>query len=144
VRIAVLDMALKVDPFKHLQPYKREIHVSGNELVKRFIDEEDEIEKDFVRLIVSTGANVVVCRKRIGRVAKHEFAKAGVMAVERLLKDERIEPVVRATGAMRVANLQDLREGDLGHADLVEERKFGKDRMVVIEGARLPKWPRYF
>jgi chaperonin GroEL (HSP60 family) len=138
-RIAVLDMALKVDPFKHLQPYKREIHVSGNELVKRFIDEEDEIEKDFVRLIVSTGANVVVCRKRIGRVAKHEFAKAGVMAVERLLKDERIEPVVRATGAMRVANLQDLREGDLGHADLVEERKFGKDRMVVIEGGKASK-----
>jgi len=138
-RIAVLDMALKVDPFKHLQPYKREIHISGNELVKRFIDEEDEIEKDFVRLIVSTGANVVVCRKRIGRVAKHEFAKAGVMAVERLLKDERIEPVVRATGAMRVANLQDLREGDLGHADLVEERKFGKDRMVVIEGGKASK-----
>ena len=138
-RIAVLDMALKVDPFKHLQPYKREIHVSGNELVKRFIDEEDEIEKDFVRLIVSTGANVVVCRKRIGRVAKHEFAKAGVMAVERLLKDERIEPVVRVTGAMRVANLQDLREGDLGHADLVEERKFGKDRMVVIEGGKASK-----
>ena len=138
-RIAVLDMALKVDPFKHLQPYKREIHVSGSELVKRFIDEEDEIEKDFVRLIVSTGANVVVCRKRIGRVAKHEFAKAGVMAVERLLKDERIEPVVRATGAMRVANLQDLREGDLGHADLVEERKFGKDRMVVIEGGKASK-----
>jgi len=138
-RIAVLDMALKVDPFKHLQPYKREIHIGGNELVKRFIDEEDEIEKDFVRLIVSTGANVVVCRKRIGRVAKHEFAKAGVMAVERLLKDERIEPVVRATGAMRVANLQDLREGDLGHADLVEERKFGKDRMVVIEGGKASK-----
>jgi len=138
-RIAVLDMALKVDPFKHLQPYKREIHIGGNELVKRFIDEEDEIEKDFVRLIVSTGANVVVCRKRIGRIAKHEFAKAGVMAVERLLKDERIEPVVRATGAMRVANLQDLREGDLGHADLVEERKFGKDRMVVIEGGKASK-----
>jgi chaperonin GroEL (HSP60 family) len=83
-------------------------------------------------------------RNASGGVAKYEFAKAGVMAVERLLKDERIEPVVRAIGAMRVANLQDLREGDLGHADLVEERKIGKDRMVVIEGARLPKWPQYF
>jgi chaperonin GroEL (HSP60 family) len=138
-RVAVLDMALKVDPFKHLQPYKREIHVGKNELVKRFIEEEDELEKDFVKRIVSAGANVVICRKRIGRIAKHEFAKAGVMAVERLLKDERIEPVVRATDAMRIANLHDLREEDLGRADLVEERKIGGGRMVVIEGGKASK-----
>jgi len=138
-RVAVLDMALKVDPFKHLQPYKRELHIGGNELVKRFLEEEDEIEKNFARRIVSTGANVVICRKRIGRVAKYEFAKAGVMAVERLLKDGRIEPIIRATGAARVANLQDFREEDLGHADLVEERKIGGDRMVVIEGGKASK-----
>lgn len=135
-RVAVLDMALKVDPFKHLQPYKREINIGDEKLVRKFLEEEDEIEKDFVKRIVSLGANVVICRKRIGRVAKYELAKAGVMAVERLLKDERIEPVVRATGAMRVANFQDLREEDLGRAELVEERKIGGDRVVVIEGGR--------
>ncbi len=138
-RVAVLDVALKVDPFKHLQPYKREIHVTENELIKKFIEKEDEIEKDLVKRIVSVGTNVVICRKRIGSVARHELAKAGVMAIERLLKDEHIEPVVKATGAMRVANLQDLRKEDLGHADLVEERKIGEDRMLVIEGGKFSK-----
>jgi len=138
-RVALLDMALKVDPFKHLQPYKREIHIANDELVKKFIREEDEIEKELVNRIISIGANVVICRRRIGDVAKYELAKAGAMAVERLLKDERIELIVRATGAMRIANLQDLRGDDLGHADLVEERKIGGDRILVIEGGRSSK-----
>lgn len=138
-KVALLDMALKVDPFKHLQPYKREIHIANDELVKKFIGEEDKIEKEFVNRIISVGANVVICRRRIGNVAKYELARAGVMAVERLLKDERIELIVRATGAMRIANLQDLREDDLGHADLVEERKIGGDRILVIEGGRSSK-----
>jgi chaperonin GroEL (HSP60 family) len=36
-------------------------------------------------------------------------------------------------------NLDDLKPEDLGHADLVEERKIGDDEMVFIEGCKDPK-----
>ena len=138
-RVVVLDEALKVDPFKHLQPFKREIVIRKDELVKEFLEEEDRIEREIANKIISVGANVVVCRKRIGKIVSHMLAEARVMAVERLLKDERIEPVIKATRARRIADLDDLTEGDLGWARLVEERKIGGDKMVVIEGGESSK-----
>ncbi len=133
-RIAVLDMALKIDKFRHLRPFKQEIVITDSSIVRDFLEEEDEIVSDMVKKILSAGANVVFCRKRIDNTAKSMLAKAGVMAVEKLLKQEDIDIVVKATGASMVADLDDLRRGDLGRAALVEERKFGGERLVIIEG----------
>jgi len=138
-RIAVIDMALKIDKFRHLQPFKQEIVLKDYSMVKSFLEKEEKIVSEMVEKILSVGANVVFCRKRIGKTAKSMLAKAGVLAVERLLKQEDIDMVAKATGAARVADLDDLRKEDLGIAALVEERKFGEDKMVVIEGSKNAK-----
>ncbi|MEM2937298.1 MAG: thermosome subunit beta [Candidatus Bathyarchaeia archaeon] len=133
-RIAVLDMALKIDEFKHLQPMKQEIVIRDAPMVRRFLDEEARVVSDMVNKVLSVDANVVFCRKRIGKLAKDLLAKAGVMAAHRLLKQEDIERVAKATGATMVADLADLTRSDLGRAALVEERKIGEEKMIVIEG----------
>jgi len=132
-RIAVLDMALKIDEFKHLQPIKQEIVIRDASMVKQFLEEETRVVSDMVNKVLSVNANVVFCRKRIGKLAQHLLAKAGIMATQRLLKQEDIEIVAKATGATMVADLADLTGKDLGRAALVEERKIGKEKMIVIE-----------
>jgi len=138
-KVAVLDLALKIDPFKHLQPIKEEIVIRDAELIGEFLAEEDKIVKEMVDKIINIGANAVFCRKKIGDVAGYMLARRGIIAAGRLLKDEQIDAVVRATGAKRVADLDDLKPEDLGRAKLIEERKIGNDRVIVIEGGENAK-----
>jgi len=133
-RVAVLDLALKIDPFRRLQPYKEEIVIQDARLVREFLKEERRMIEEMVKRIREVGAGAVFCRKRIGRFAGSLLAEAGILAAGRLLKEEDIALVARATGAKRVADLDDLKEEDLGWAELVEERKMGDERVIVIEG----------
>jgi len=135
-RIAVLDMALKIDEFKHLQPIKQEIVIQDASMVKQFLAEETRVVSDMVDKVLSVNANVVFCRKMIGELAQYLLAKAGIMATQRLLKQEDIEIVAKATGATMATDLADLTEKDLGRAALVEERKIGEEKMIVIEACK--------
>lgn len=133
-RIAVLNMALKIDEFRHLQPYKYQINISNPLHVTQFLEEERNLIKDMVNKIVSLGVNAVICRKRISKIASQLLADAGVMAIGRLLKEEDFNNVARFTGANIVSDLNDLREEDLGKAALIREEKIGEDKVVIIEG----------
>lgn len=133
-KIAVLNMALKIDEFRHLQPYKYEINIRDPLHVEQFLEEEEKIVKDMVNKIISVGANVVICRKRIGKIAGQLLAEAGIIGIERLLKEEDFNAVAKITGANIVADLDDLKEEDLGRASIVREEKFGDKNAVVIDG----------
>jgi len=87
-----------------------------------------------VNKIISVGANVVICRKRIGKIAGQLLAEAGIIGIERLLKEEDFNAVAKITGANIVADLDDLKEEDLGRASIVREEKFGDKNAVVIDG----------
>ncbi|MCS7133027.1 MAG: thermosome subunit [Aigarchaeota archaeon] len=135
-KVAVLDLALKIDPFKHLQPIKEEVVIRDAGLIRGFLDEERRIVEEMVNRIIAVGANAVFCRKRVGSIAGYMLAKKGIIAVGRLLKDEHIDAVVHATGARRIADIDDLKPEDLGRAELIEERNVGGDRVIAIEGGK--------
>jgi len=50
-----------------------------------------------------------------------------------------MEKLSRATGGRIVTNLDDFTENDLGHAEVVEERKIGDDKMTFVEGCKDPR-----
>lgn len=47
--------------------------------------------------------------------------------------------LAKATGARIVTNTDELSKDDIGHSDLIEERKVETDKWVFIEGCKNPK-----
>ena len=133
-KIALVNTALEVKKTE----ISAEIRIRDPTQMKAFLDKETNMLKDMVEKITKAGANVVICQKGIDDMAQHFLAKEGVLAVRRV-KESDMEKLSRATGGRMATNLDDLKPEDLGHADLVEERKIGDDKMVFIEGCKDPK-----
>ncbi len=133
-KIALVDAPLEVEKTE----FEAKINIENPEQMKAFLDEEEKMLKSMVEKISKAGANVLLCEKGIDDVAQHYLAKDGVLAVRRV-KQSDMEKLVKATGGKVVSNLDDLKTGDLGHAQLVEERKVADDKMLFVEGCKNPK-----
>ena len=133
-KIALLDCPLEIEKTE----ISAEINIRDPDQMKAFMEEETRMLRDMVDRVKKAGANVVFCQKGIDDTAQFFLAKAGILAVRRVKKSD-MEKLSRATGARIVTNLEDLRAEDLGHAELVEERKIGEDRMVFVEGCKNPR-----
>jgi len=133
-KIALVNTALEVKKTE----ISAEIRIRDPTQMKAFLDKETNMLKDMVDKITKSGANVLICQKGIDDMAQHFLAKEGVLAIRRA-KESDMEKLSRATGGRMATKLDDLKPEDLGHADLVEERKIGDDDMVFIEGCKDPK-----
>ncbi len=133
-KIALIDAPLEIEKTE----IDAEIRITDPAMMRKFIEEKENILKEKVEKIASIGANVVICQKGIDDVAQHYLAKKGILAVRRVKRSD-MEKLERATGGRIVTNIDDLTPNDLGYAELVEERKVGEDKMVFIEGTKDPK-----
>jgi chaperonin GroEL (HSP60 family) len=133
-KIALISAAIEV---KKTEVDAR-IQITDPKQLQAFLNEEEEMLRKMVDKIKSSGANVLICQKGIDDIAQHFLAKAGIYAVRRAKKSD-MEKLAKATGARIVANLDDLTSKDLGYAGMVEERKFGEDKMTFITGCKNPK-----
>ncbi|HDI42627.1 MAG TPA: thermosome subunit [Candidatus Bathyarchaeota archaeon] len=132
-KIALLNCPLEVEKTE----FDAKIHIESPEQMEAFLREEEEMMRQMVEKIAATGANVVLCQKGIDDMVQYFLARKNILAVRRVKKSD-MEKLAKATGARIVTNLDDLTENDLGHAELVEERKVGEDKMVFIEGCKNP------
>jgi len=133
-KIALIDAPLEIEKTE----IDAEIRINDPEMMRKFIEQKENILKDMVEKIAAAGANVVICQKGIDDVAQHFLAKKGILAVRRVKRSD-MEKLERATGGRIVSNIEDLTPNDLGYAELVEERKVGEDKMVFVEGTKDPK-----
>ncbi len=133
-KIALINMALEVKK----PEIDANIQIKDPAMVRAFLDEEEKILKGMVEKIKASGANVVLCQKGIDDMAQHFLAKEGIYAVRRVKKSD-MEKLSKATGAKIVTSLDDLTSEELGHAELVEQRKIGEDNMTFIIGCENPK-----
>ncbi len=133
-KIALLNAALEVEKTE----MSAEIRIRDPSQMKAFLDKETSMLSGMVEKIAASGTNVLVCQKGIDDMAQHFLAKHGILAVRRA-KESDMEKLSRATGGKVVTNIDDLKASDLGHADIVEERKIGDDKMVFVEGCKDPK-----
>ncbi|MDW8063325.1 MAG: thermosome subunit beta [Candidatus Caldarchaeum sp.] len=135
-KIALLNIALKLDEFRYLQPYKYQINITHPTLVNQLLDEENKIIQRLVDKILSTGANVVITRKKMDPAAKQLLARAGAIGISRLLEEEVFTYTAKVTGARVVSSVEELGAQDLGHAESVAEEKIGGNPIVVIRGVK--------
>ncbi len=133
-KIALIQSALEVEKTE----FTAKISITQVEQMQSFLDEEEHMLREMVEKIKNSGANVVLCQKGIDDVAQHFLAKEGILAVRRI-KESDMEKLARATGGKLVSNLDDLAAGDLGKADIIEERKIADDKMIFVEGCTDPK-----
>ena len=133
-KIALLNSALEVKGTET----DAEIRITDPNQLKAFLAEEENMLKNMVKKITSSGAKVLICQKGIDDLAQHYLSKAGIMAVRRSKKSD-MEKLGRATGANIVTNLEDLTKEDLGYAGIVEEVKIGDDEMIYVKDCKDPK-----
>ena len=133
-KIALLDCALEIEKTE----IDAEIRIRNPTQMKAFLDEETKMLKEMVDKVVKSGANVVLCQKGIDDMAQHFLAKSGILATKSI-KASDMEKLAKATGGKIASNMEDLKEGDLGSAEFVEERKIGDDKLVFVEGCKNPK-----
>jgi thermosome len=133
-KIALISAAFEVEKTE----FDAKLSISDPTMMKKFLDEETHMLKSMVDKIVAIGANVIICQKGMDDIAQYYFARAGILAVRRA-KESDLTKLAKATGARIANNFDDLSEKDLGHADLVEERKVEQDKWVFVEGCKNPK-----
>ncbi|MCP8309340.1 MAG: TCP-1/cpn60 chaperonin family protein [archaeon] len=133
-KIALVNAPLEIEKTE----FDAKININNPEQIKLFLEEENRMLKTMVDKIADVGANVLICQKGIDDIAQHYLAKAGIMAMRRA-KQSDMDKLAKASGGRVVTNLEDLSAGDLGFAELVEERKIEEDKWVFIEGCKNPK-----
>ena len=133
-KIVLLNSALEIEKTK----FDAKLNISSPDQMQNFLNEEERMLKSMVDKISASGANVVICQKGIDDIAQNYLAKAGIIALRRI-KESDMSKLSKATGARIVTNTDELSKDDIGHAELVEERKVETDKWVFIEGCKNPK-----
>jgi thermosome len=118
--------------------FDAKINIQDPKQIEAFQREEEGMLRSMVEKISSAGANVVICQKGIDDMAQYFLAKKGILAVKQV-KESDMAKLAKATGGKLVTALDSLAKDDLGHAELVEERKIGGDKMTFIEGCKNPR-----
>jgi len=133
-KILLLDFPIEIEKTE----MSAEIRIRDPHQMKAFLDEESRMLKEMVDKIKAVGANVLLCQKGVDEIALHFLAKEGIATVRRI-KASDMRKISRAVGGKVANSLEGIKASDLGYADLVEERKFGDDKMVFIEGCKEPR-----
>ena len=132
-KIALVNAALEVEKTE----MSAEIRISDPTQMQMFLEEENRMLKEMVNKLHNAGANVLICQKGIDDISQHYLAKHGILAVRRV-KESDMTKLAKATGGRITTNLDDITEKDLGHADLVQQKKIETDKWVFIEGCKNP------
>ena len=133
-KIALVNAALEI---KKTEVDAR-IQIQDPTQLQAFLDEEESMLRKMVEKVKKSGATVLICQKGIDDLAHHFLSKEGIYAVRRAKKSD-MDKLAKATGAIVVANLEELSPKDLGCAGSVEENKIGDDKMTFITGCKNPK-----
>ncbi len=129
-KIALLDSTLEL---KKLSTDAK-VTISSPESLSSFREGEDEVLREKVEAMAKVGANVVFCKQGIGAYASRYLANHRIIAARRV-SDEEMKFLALATGGRIVTDPLEMRAEDLGSADLVAERKVGRDKkMIFVEG----------
>ena len=114
------------------------ISISNPDQLQDFVNREEVMLKQIVQKIKLSGANAIFCQKGIDDVVQYYLAQEGIYACRRVAKSD-MESLARATSGKIVSNLNELKENELGKAEIVEEVRQGDEGMTFIKGCENPK-----
>lgn len=137
-RIALIQTQLRI-PNKKISRYEDYMfRFSSAQELGGFEKSKKEFLEGLASKIIETGANVVLVQGGVDDFLFEYFANRNILIIRRFPEVEFLR-VNRVLGGRLIPNPSLIQKEDLAWADLVEERKVGKDKLVFITGCKGPK-----
>ena len=134
-KIALIQGALEVKEVKGKDLADVKLRITAPSQIRAFLDEETRIIKCMVEKIKASGANVVLINRGMDDLAIYYLARVRIPAWKRIFTSD-MEKIARMTGGKPVG-VDELNSEALGHAKVVEERKVGEQKFLLVrEGKR--------
>ena len=133
-QIALLDGSLEIIK----TDFSAEIQITNPNEISSFVEKEKTMIEDLIKSLAETGVNVVFCQKGIDELAQNFLNKSHIMAIRRV-KHSDMKKLSRATGARIITQVKGISQNDLGFAQIVSEKRIGKENMIFVEKCKLPK-----
>lgn len=99
----------------------------------RYSDSRRRILSEMVEKVAATGADALFCSKGLDEPAINRLRQLRILTVRRIVPED-MERIALATGGKVVAYPSQLSSEVLGYAELIEEKKLGESKWVIIEG----------
>lgn len=133
-KIALIDDSLEIKSTE----MDAKISITNPNQMEEFLNIERQMLIKLADKIISSGADVIFCKKGIDDEIQNILAEKGIYALRRV-KPSDLEALSKATGAKIVANVNSLDSSKLGNAGIVEEVKFDDEYMTFVRNCMNPK-----
>ena len=118
--------------------FDAQIRITTPADIQKFLDQEEKILIDYLKIFKDLGVNMIVNNKDISDKFGAYLAKEGIAAIKNLGESD-MKAVTKAIGASTVDDLHSLSEADLGFAEKVKFEKLSRDDYVLFTGCKNPK-----
>ncbi len=115
-----------------------EIRITNPNDIQRFLDQEEKILHDYLKVFKDIGVNMIVNNKDISDKFGAFLAREGIAAIKSL-GDNDMKAVSQATGAKVVDDIMSLSESELGYAESIKFQKIDKNEYTEFTGCKNPK-----
>jgi len=133
-RIAVIRRKLDVKKTE----FDAQVRISSPSDIQKFLDQEDKILLDYLKIFKDLGVNMIVNSSDISDKFGAYLAKEGIAAIKSVSESD-YKSILKAVGAKLVDDLTSLSEDDLGFAEKIHFEKLGDDEYTLFTGCKNPK-----
>jgi thermosome len=133
-KIAVIRRKLDVKKTE----FDAQVRISSPAEIQKFLDQEDKILTDYLKIFKDLGINLIVNSSDISDKFGAYLAREGIAAIKNVGESD-YKSILKAIGAELVDDLTSLSENDLGFAEKVHFEKLGDDEYTLFSGCKNPK-----
>ena len=118
--------------------FDAQIRISSPSEIQKFLDQEDKILTDYLKIFKDLGVNLIVNSSDVSDKFGAFLAREGIAAIKNVGESD-YKSILKAVGAKLVDDLSSLSEDDLGFAEKVHFEKLGDDEYTLFSGCKNPK-----
>ncbi|MFB6070755.1 MAG: thermosome subunit alpha [Halanaeroarchaeum sp.] len=110
-----------------------EYNVQSADQLDAAVESEQRELREYAETLENAGVDVVFVTGDVADATAAYLSNAGILAFESV-DDDTVLSLANATGANRLAALEDVDADDFGHAESVRVERYGEDEVTFVEG----------
>ena len=118
--------------------FDAQVRISSPSEIQKFLDQEDKILQDYLKIFKDLGVNMIVNSSDISDKFGAYLAREGIAGIKNVGESD-YKSILKAVGANLVDDLTSLSQEDLGYAEKVKFEKLGDDEYTLFTGCKNPK-----